>query len=180
MGSLLALTGVFFAGKALPGILTEPEKPLVTHSTPTPAHTQPQPSLPPQSQLPQPPGNYRWDDLRGGECLEPYTSPWQEKFTVVDCTTAHTAQLISRGTFAETGALFPGEAAITAQLNLLCTAATVLDPAATQQYPDLLWQASYPVSSEQWQTGFHDYFCFINRSSAQEMTGSFAVSPPAT
>jgi hypothetical protein len=73
----------------------------------------------------------------------------------------------------------PGEAAITAQLNLACTAPSVLDFAAAGAYPDVQWQASYPVSEAQWAAGQREYSCFISRSSAEPLTGSVQVPPAA-
>jgi hypothetical protein len=128
---------------------------------------------------PAPAGIQPWTRLRGGECLDPFGSPWDETFTVVDCAVPHAAQLISRVSLsADPAAAYPGEAAITAQLNLACTAPSVLDFAAAGAYPDVQWQASYPVSAEQWAAGQREYSCFITRSSAEPLTGS-VQAPPA-
>jgi hypothetical protein len=125
-------------------------------------------------------GVHPWTDLRGGECLEPFGSPWDESFTVVDCATPHAAQLISRVSLGDDpAAAYPGEAAITAQLNLACTSPGVLDFAAASAYPDVQWQASYPVSDAQWAEGQRAYSCFITRSSGEKLTGSVQVPPTA-
>lgn len=118
-------------------------------------------------------GVHPWTELRGGECLDPFTSPWDESFTVVDCAAPHAAQLIARVSLnPDPAAAYPGEAAITSQLNLACTAPTALDFAAAAAYPDVQWQASYPVSDAQWAAGQRDYSCFISRSSGDPLTGS--------
>jgi hypothetical protein len=146
--------------------------------TPTPTPT-PMVQPPVVATGPAAAGVRPWTDLRGGECLDPFGSPWDETFTVVDCAAPHAAQLISRVPLsADPAAAYPGEAAITAQLNLACTAPTVLDFAAASAYPDLQWQASYPVSEAQWATGQREYSCFITRSSAEPITGSVQVQPP--
>jgi hypothetical protein len=125
-------------------------------------------------------GVHPWTELRGGECLDPFGSPWDETFTVVDCAAPHAAQLISRVSLnTDPASAYPGEAAITAQLNLACTAPSVLDFAAAGAYPDVQWQASYPVSEAQWAAGQREYSCFISRSSAEPLTGSVQVPPAA-
>ncbi|WP_205948559.1 hypothetical protein, partial [Pseudomonas viridiflava] len=91
-----------------------------------------------------------------------------ETFTVVDYASPHAAQLIARVSLnPDPAAAYPGEAVITSQLNLACTAPTVLDFAAAAAYPDVQWQASYPVSDAQWAEGQRDYSCFISRSSGE-------------
>jgi hypothetical protein len=145
-------------------------------ASPTPAPT---PTHAPAAAAPAGPaavGVHPWTELAGGECLDPYSSPWEETFTVVDCAAPHAAQLIERASInADPAAAYPGEAAITAQLNLACTAPTALDLAAASAFTAIQWQASYPVTAEQWAAGQRDYFCFISRSSGEPLTGSVAA-----
>jgi len=147
-------------------------------STPT-ATAQPTPTPTPDPAAATGPlavGVHPWTALRGGECLNPFGSPWDETFTVVDCASPHAAQLIARVSLnPDPAAAYPGEAAITSQLNLACTAPTVLDFAAAAAYPDVQWQASYPVSDARWTEGHRDYSCFISRSSGEPLTGSVQV-----
>ena len=168
--AVLVLVVLFLAGTRLPGILSAQPAP-----TPTPVKTPtPTPTLPPG---PRQPGSYLWNELQGGECIDPYTSPWQTRFTVVDCALEHAAQVVSRGSLgAAPEAPYPSEADITAGLNVQCTAPAVLDYAALQQYSDITWQASYPATLEQWNQGLRNYYCFISRSSGQTLSGSFALS----
>jgi cytoskeletal protein RodZ len=147
-----------------------------TVATPT-ATAAPEPAAAPTG--PAAAGVHPWNELRGGECLDPFGTPWDETFTVVDCAAPHAAQLISRVSLnADPAAGYPGDAAITAQLNLACTAPTVLDFAVASAYPDVQWQASYPVSEAQWAAGQREYSCFISRSSGEKLTGS-VQAPPA-
>jgi hypothetical protein len=142
--------------------------------TPTPSAEAVAPASGPLAAGPRP-----WTELRGGECLDPFGSPWDETFTVVDCAAPHAAQLIARASLnPDPAAGYPGEAAITSQLNLACTAPTVLDFAAASAYPDVQWQAAYPVSAEQWVAGVREYSCFISRSSGEALSGS-VQAPPA-
>jgi hypothetical protein len=122
--------------------------------------------------------------LLGGECLADFDDPWAEEFTVVDCAEPHPAQLVYRGVFppsAEgvTDDPFPGTEALQGQLALLCSAPGVLDLAAAGQYTDVQFLGSYPATSEQWDAGDRSYYCFVNRSSGEPLTGSLAVPPPA-
>jgi len=170
--TLISVAGAFVAVLAL--VVTPSATPTRT-LTPTP--------IPTATALPVGPvaaGVHEWNELLGGECLDPYTNPWAEKFTVVDCAVAHPAQMVYRGTFdPATTPTFPGAAALQSQLSLLCAAPGVLDLAAAGQYADAQVQASYPVTQEQWTAGQHDYFCFISRSSGQPLTGSVAVPKAA-
>lgn len=150
-------------------------------ATPTATEPTPTPTVAPEPAAATGPvaaGVHPYTELRGGECLDPFGSPWDEAFTVVDCAAPHAAQLISRVSLStDPAAAYPGEAAITAQLNLACTAPTVLDFAAAAAYPDVQWQASYPVSDAQWAEGQREYSCFITRSSGEKLTGSVQVPP---
>ncbi|MDO9397106.1 MAG: large membrane associated protein, partial [Herbiconiux sp.] len=123
-------------------------------------------------------GPHAWNELQGGECLTGFTSPWVEEFTVADCAGEHTAQLVTTGVFTDdAAAAYPGEAALVAQLNLLCTAPAVLDYAVAGQYPDLAWQSSYPTDEAQWTAGDHRYYCFYARSGGEPITGSLQSAP---
>ncbi len=118
-----------------------------------------------------------WADLVGGECVDPYTSAWQNVYVVVDCAASHTGQLIARVPIeAGPGAPYPGEAAIVARAGLACQEPTVLDEAAAAVYADLEAQASYPISAEQWAGGQREYLCFVSRSSGEPLLGSVAAN----
>jgi hypothetical protein len=156
-------------------------------ATPGPGSTLTPGSTPLQAPTPTPApavgpiaaGVHGWDELRGGECLDPYTSPWAETFTVVGCAVAHPAQMVFRGTYdSGTAATFPGAVALQAQISVLCAAPGVLDPAAAGQYADAQVQGAYPVTAAEWASGEHDYFCFLSRSSGQPLTGSVAAKAP--
>ena len=120
-------------------------------------------------------GVHPWNTLFGGECLEPYDSPWAEDFTVVDCATAHTGQLVFRGTVdGDATTVFPGEAELAAQINVLCSAAGLIDLTAAAAAADVQVQGSYPVTDEQWTAGERRYYCFVSRSSGEPLTSSLA------
>jgi hypothetical protein len=178
--AVLALVALFLLGTRLPDLIGPAAAPLPSTS-PSPS---PSPSATTLPVGPVEPGVWAWDELLGGECLDDYDDPWAEEFTVVDCADPHPAQLVYRGTFppsAEgvTDDPFPGTEALQGQLTLLCAAPGVLDLAAAGQFTDVQFAGSYPATSAQWDAGDRSYFCFVNRSSGEPLTGSLAVPPPA-
>ncbi|MFC5502194.1 hypothetical protein ACFPJ4_08075 [Lysinimonas soli] len=173
--AIVALIALFILGTRLPALLGSAPAAIPTASaspTPTPTTTSTVKPVGPVAV-----GVHRWDQLLGGECLDPFSSAWAETFTVVDCGAPHPAQMVFRGTFdPATYPTFPGADALQKQISLLCSAPGVLDLAAAGQYTDAQMQGSYPVTAQEWNAGQHDYFCFVNRSSGQPMTGSIAVA----
>jgi hypothetical protein len=172
--ALLVLGGLFFLGSQLPGLLAGP----APAASPSPAAT-PTPTTPPAPAAPvgpAAPGEQEWTALGGGECIDPYASPWAETFTVVDCAEPHAAQMVFAGSVAEDPAAeYPGEDEILERIYLWCSAPGVLDPAAAGEYSDLQVQGTYPVSEEQWADGQRNYYCFVNRSSGEPLSGSVAA-----
>jgi hypothetical protein len=123
-------------------------------------------------------GVHLWSDLRGGECVDPYSTPFDLRFTVVDCAAPHPAQMVFRGTFpGEATVAYPGLDSLQSQINLLCTAPGVIDLATAGAYSDIQFQASYAATAAEWTKGQHDYFCFVNRSGGEPITGSVAGTP---
>lgn len=165
---------LFFVGLRVNSTTTTaPPTPTPSTATPTPTPTPTAEAVAPPG--PRVPGDYAWDELHGGECLTGYTSPWAERFTVVDCAAPHTAQIVAAGAFADPAdpaAVFPGEAALAARMNLICTAPTALALDAAAALPDIQWQAAYPVSEAEWAEGHRSYFCFVSRSSGEPLGAS--------
>ncbi|MFD1715032.1 septum formation family protein [Amnibacterium flavum] len=177
---VIALAGVlaaFVVGARLNGdsAAVAPAPTRSASATPTPTPT---PTPAPTTVVgPVAPGVYEWDELGGRECLDPYVSPWEQTFTVVDCAQPHPAQLVARGDFStDPAAAYPGELALTSQLALLCSAPAVIDYAAAGAYGDVQLQASYPATPEQWAEGQRSYFCFANLAGGGPLTGSIAVA----
>lgn len=178
---VVVLAALFFLGQGLVGGGDPAPVAVATSSaTPTPSATPSEaPAAPVEATGPQPAGVHPWDTLFGGECLQPYVSPWEEEFTVVDCATPHAAQLVYRGLFAgDAATAFPGEAELSGQINALCSAPGVIDLAAAGGYSDLQVQGSYPVTEEQWAAGAHYYFCFVSLASGEPITASVAGPGP--
>lgn len=181
--AVIALIALFLLGTRLPDLLG-PAPAVVASPTPTPT-----PTRTPLAIGPVAPGTYEWNELFGGECLEPYdaeTGAWAEEYTVVDCATPHGAQMVYRAWFPAEPAdpetpdaepvwgAFPGAAALQAQISLLCSAPGVVDLAAAGAYSDVQMQGSYPVTEEQWESD-PSYYCFVSRSSGEPLTTSVAI-----
>lgn len=169
----LVLAGLYFLGTQLAGDGDD------AAPAPTPAPTA-EPTPTPEPAGPQPAGVHAWDTLFGGECLDGFTSPWAEEFTVVDCAAPHAAQLVYRGELAEDAAApFPGEAELGSRMTTLCTAPGVIDVGAASGVNDLQVQGAFPVTEEQWAEGERTYYCFVNRAGGEALTGSLQGPGPA-
>ncbi|MFF1879475.1 septum formation family protein [Leifsonia sp. NPDC058230] len=181
---VLVLIGLFALGTRLPSLFGG-AAPVPSSSasgasaTPTPSPT-PTPTVQPKPAAAQPAGTHPWNTLGGGECIDPYTTPWAETFTVVDCAAPHAAQMVYTNLFsADPAAPYPGADALAQQINVLCTKPGVIDLAAAGAYPDLQLQGTYPATEQQWKDGQRSYYCFANRSGGQPLTSSVAGPGPA-
>ena len=124
----------------------------------------------------QPPGDYAFSELFGGECLDPFDTPWASTFTVVDCATPHPAQLVYAGDLAVDGpySSYPGDEGIGSAAMAECSRKGVLNLKTAKNYSDLLVSAAYPVSSEVWDSGDTRYYCFVTLSSGVPIDGNLA------
>jgi hypothetical protein len=121
-------------------------------------------------------GDYEWSELLGGECLQPFESAWAEEFTVVGCDTAHAAQLLLRGELTQAASIaYPGEEALATEVTAACSAPTVLNYAAAGVMADIELSSSYPANSTDWDEGNRAYFCFVDRTSGEAITGDLRV-----
>ena len=143
-------------------------------AAPTPTETA-VPSLPTST---QPPGEYPFAQLYGGECIDPFVDAWAATFTVVDCATPHAAQLVYAGDLAIDGTYpsYPGDSRIGKAALAGCTRPGVLDLSTAKGFTDLQISAAYPASSVAWDSGDTRYFCFATRTSATPLDVSVAGS----
>ncbi|MHA7985077.1 hypothetical protein ACX9R5_04650 [Rathayibacter sp. CAU 1779] len=173
---VLLLIALFIVGRTVSHPVTTPSPTPTATKTATPTPT---PTATPAATGPQAPGKHPWDSLRGGECLDPFSTPWADTFTVVDCGTPHAAQMVYTSVFStDANAAYPGADALAGQINALCSRPGVLNLDAAGQYDDAQLQGSYPVTDKQWKAGQRSYFCFVNRSSGQPITGSLQGPGP--
>lgn len=181
---VLLLVGLFALGMAIPSLLGAPsaKQPAAGDASAmstAPAAATPAPTITPKAATAAGAGVHSWHSLGGGECIEPYTGPWADTFTVVDCAAPHAAQLLYTNLFsADPAASYPGADTLAGQINALCTAPGVIDLAAAGSYPDLQVQGTFPATEAQWASGQRSYYCFANRSSGQPLTSSVAGPGP--
>jgi hypothetical protein len=168
LAAALALVALFVLGTRMSGLFPAP----AVVASPSPS-----PSVPAAPLVgPVEPGTYYWDRLLGGECLDPFDSAWQDRFTVVDCASPHAGQLLVRGTFDDaSNEAYPGVEVLQSRMALLCSAPTIVDYAVAGTVADLQITASYAVDADDWNDGDREYFCFANRSSGQPLTGSVVL-----
>lgn len=181
LAAVLVLIGLFFLGTRIPEwTAAEPEPTPTVEPTPEP---EPEPEPDPLEGVPDgvplPAGDWEWSLLRGGECIEPWVSPWEEQFTVVDCAEPHAAQLILRNPIADAPEEFPGIEAIASPLSLVCSSPQVLDYTLAAAYDDVQIQTAYPVTAEEWDTGYRDFFCFISRAGGGALEGDLSLADTA-
>jgi hypothetical protein len=143
-------------------------------ATPEPTETA-APALPTAT---QPPGDYPFGELYGGECLNPFVDAWAETFTVVDCATPHAAQVVYAGNLAVDGTYpsYPGDSRIGKAALAACSREDVLDLSAAKKITDLQISAAYSASSVAWDSGDTRYYCFASRTSATPLDASIAGS----
>ncbi|MFC0680435.1 hypothetical protein ACFFGH_21600 [Lysobacter korlensis] len=173
--AILVLIALFAIGRRLPAMFAAPQPVETSTPTPTPTPTPVDPAAGPVA-----PGGYAWDELRGGECLDPYESAWQEDYTVVECSGPHAAQLLVRGMFPDEVApdgTYPGFEELAGQINLLCTDPSVIDYGAARQFDDIVVEGAHAVNAEEWDEGHQEYFCFLTRSGGDPLEGTLAVPP---
>jgi hypothetical protein len=167
----LALTALFLAGTRIGDSMAP-----VAVATPTPTDTT---SAAP-TVGPLPTGTYVWDELLGGECLEPFDSAWQDEYTVIECAQPHAAQLLKRGQFDDAvSAPFPEVDDLVSRTTSLCSTDAVINYAAAESFADLELVASFAPTAQNWDAGQRDYYCFATRSGSEALTESVAQAQVA-
>uniref|UniRef100_UPI0028D3609E septum formation family protein n=1 Tax=uncultured Leifsonia sp. TaxID=340359 RepID=UPI0028D3609E len=185
---ILVLIGLFALGTRLPSLFGAAGGPApaaasatpksTPKSTPKPTPT-PTPTVTPKPAAAVGAGEHPWNALGGGECIQPYSTPWAETFAVVDCAAPHSAQMVYTNLLSpDIAAPYPGADALAQQINGLCTANGVIDLGAAAQYADLQVQGTFPANEAQWKNGQRSYYCFASRAGGEPMTGSVAGPGP--
>jgi len=156
-GLLLAVSG-FVVGRVL--------------SVPAPVPTPVETTAPPVTKL-QPPGDYAWTELFGGECLDPFPGAWAEEFTVVACEEPHAAQLVSVGDLSDLeGSTYPGDDMISPLVSAECQKQGVLDLAVASAYPNMEVSFAHAADGDDWDAGNTAYYCFVSLDDGSDITGS--------
>ncbi|MFJ8894812.1 hypothetical protein ACIRCZ_09520 [Leifsonia sp. NPDC102414] len=181
---VLVLIGLFALGTRVPDMFGAAKPSAAPSASTAPPSATPTPTPTPTIQAkpagPVAAGTHPWNTLGGGECIQPFTSPWAETFAVVDCASPHTAQLAYTNLFStDIAAPYPGADALAAQINAVCTQPGIIDLAAAAAYPDLQLQGTFPATEQQWKDGQRSFYCFVSRSGGQPLTSSVAGPGPA-
>ncbi len=168
----LALVALFALGTKLSGAVA----PSPVLPTPTPTET-----TPPVAAIgPVAPGEHRWDELLGGECIAPYQSAWQDSYVVVECTTPHPAQMVFKGTFDDPlSATYPGIDALQKRVPALCGAPTVINYAVAGTAADIQITASFAADESDWDAGNRTFYCFATRAAGATFSSSIAIPQKA-
>ncbi|QAV71622.1 large membrane associated protein [Salinibacterium sp. UTAS2018] len=163
----LALVALFLLGTRI-GENAEPAVAVSASPTAVPTETLPVVG-------PVPPGTYQWNEIAGGECLEPFASAWEQEYTVIDCAQPHAAQLLTVGTFEDAASdPYPDEGELAARTARACSTDAVIDFAAAESFADLEITASFAATASEWDAGNRDYYCFATRAGDDALTASVA------
>jgi len=125
---------------------------------------------------PQFPGTWSWSDLRGGECVMPFVSEWEEEFAVVNCLTTHEAEFV-RATLISTDAedVYPGDDAIREFATNACARWEQDDLDRGERFDDLIVSPSYSLGLDAWQRGDRLVGCFVSRRDGGVFTDKLVV-----
>jgi hypothetical protein len=163
---LSAAAGAFLLGQNIADTQVPPV--VVVEQEPAPIE------FPVLSGIPQAPGVWEWNELRGGECIRGFEGPFAENYTVVDCGVPHDAQLLRAELLSRSpSAVYPGVDELTASAREICDLTEDVDYSLAQDYSDLIVEFSYPVTPEQWETGQRGVYCFVMSQSGQQLEGDF-------
>lgn len=120
-------------------------------------------------------GTYAYTALLGAECVEPFASAWEKEYTVVDCGSEHSAQLVARGVFSDAAdEPFPGVEALDKRLIKRCASSRAIDYDTVADLNDLQVEASFAANETEWAAGNRDWFCFATRASGDKLTTNIA------
>lgn len=162
---LAAAAGAFVLGQQVAGG-DDPEV-VAVDTEPEPAMVFPELTGSAQSS-----GVWAWDELRGGECIAGFGGAFAEEFTVVSCAEPHDAQLVSAQLLSrDGGASYPGEEQVLATARERCDVRELVDYSVAENYADLIVDYSYPVTTEQWDSGARGVYCFVTRQSGGDFEG---------
>jgi hypothetical protein len=168
--AVIALVALFFLGQRLGSTSSVQAIPPVSTAKATTA-----PTVAPVNGL-APPGVQPFAALQGGECVQPFTTAWAATYTVVDCATGHSGQLVFKGTLPDAAsAAYPTGAQFQTEITPLCSAPTAINYAAAKAVTDLQISFSYPATAQAWDGGARTYYCFVNRSGGGGLPGDLAV-----
>lgn len=175
LGVIAVLAGMFALGRFV-GSTSHAEKPAPSSTvTATPTVSPTEHSGAPATTPAKPGTTVGYENLAGGECLgKPFDGAWASSFTVVNCDTAHLAQVTARVSAGDAGAAYPGADAMRARAASVCDDPAQRSKDAITKYADLQMQAAYAANDAEWNAGDRTIACFASRPNGGEITGSVA------
>jgi multidrug efflux pump subunit AcrB len=139
------------------------------------------PTFPTIAVSPRETGNWSWDELNGGECIDYDALPatenaFQDSYTVVACADPHDAQLVRVGDLRTDAGIpvYPGDGLIGPFAGSACSKPGIIKASAKVAYPLLNTDIRYPTSQTQWNKGNTFYYCFAQTFPISDITGSVA------
>ncbi|MCF8546744.1 MAG: efflux RND transporter permease subunit [Microbacteriaceae bacterium] len=141
------------------------------------------PTLPTIAVSPRETGNWSWDELNGGECIDNYDdadpttdNAFQDSYDVVRCDDPHDAQLVRVGDLRTDAGIpiYPGDNAIGLVAMGECFSSKIIKASAKVTHPTLSSDWRYPTSQTQWNKGNTFYYCFAHTNPIADITGSVA------
>ena len=121
---------------------------------------------------PRPVGEWKWRDLRGGECIDSFEDLFAETFQVVSCSGEYAAVLTRVQVMAEgADAPYPGDDVIRERAAGHCENWDLGELNRADRYDDLLAVPSYSLGEGPWKQGDRLMGCFIFRDSGKALTG---------
>jgi hypothetical protein len=166
---VLILLGLFFLGTRI-GTSAAAQPPAAPTGAPTSAPTSAGTGGPAAA------GVQAWNVLQGRECIQPFSNAWAATFTIVPCTSDHTAEMVFKGTLPNpAGAPYPSSTDLQSEITPLCSSGSAINYAAAAPVTDMVLSYSYPATAANWNDGARTYYCFVNRQSGGNLPGDLAV-----
>ena len=121
---------------------------------------------------PRPPGQWAWSELRGGECIADYTSPWEDHFQVVACTGIHDAEF-TRAVIIDSNpdALYPGDEWLEEFALAHCQSFEHDEFFTPELFDDLIVEPGYSMGNDAWIRGDRLAGCFVSQGDGESFSG---------
>ena len=131
-----------------------------------------EPEFPVVAAGPRPPGEWKWSELRGGECLRNFSSAFEESYAVVLCSAGHEAEFVRATVLDEDPtASYPGHAWVRREAAALCESWPLSELNDAERYDDLYVVPSYSLGEEAWARGDRLAGCFVFRDGGGYIDG---------
>lgn len=135
-----------------------------------------EPQFPNLALGPRPPGQWSWEQLRGGECIDDFEGPFVEEFFVVVCEAPHDAEFV-RATIIDSNpdAPYPGDESVRESAQRICEDWELDALTNPEDYDDLLVVPGYSFGEQAWDRGDRLAGCFVYRDGGWPLEEPLAV-----